>query len=229
MILECYHPSAKLSTPYLNCDYIGTDGLDWPSAASDDDRGRVVGSEDQLSFHELRAIYSRFRPVVQEENRRARSRYPRQQVFAAAVAQEVGSAADAAAEEAAPEPEPASHDVYLDDGELFTQLCTVTNLVKVGPKRGLFLSHVNVSDGLVRVWRDWLSERAAAGPVEEGERAVLWADAGKNVGLRFRVVEKADAHRPVLVAAGEDVPVSYTLEYEGESSASLITWANERA
>jgi hypothetical protein len=42
------------------------------------------------------------------------------------------------------------------DDESFAQLCTITNLVRMGPKPGLFRSHINMSDGVIRVWRDWL-------------------------------------------------------------------------
>ncbi len=79
-------------------------------------------------------------------------------------------------------------DIYLESHELFSQLCTITNLVKVGPKRGLFLSCIIVGEGILRVWRDWLAERAKAPDEEESE--ILWADSKKTVGLRLRVVER---------------------------------------
>ena len=54
------------------------------------------------------------------------------------------------------------HVVHLDSHELFSQFCTIANLVTVGPRRGLFLSVVNVEDKVIRVWRAWLDERAQA-------------------------------------------------------------------
>lgn len=107
-------------------------------------------------------------------------------------------------------------DVFLDETESFSQLCTVTNLVEVGPKPGLFLSHVNVGDGVVRVWRDWLAAQAQNG---DGVGApILWADARQSVGVRFRVRRREGEwlHAPVLVAAGEEeeMPVAYRLEFE---------------
>lgn len=104
--------------------------------------------------------------------------------------------------------------MHLDESALFGQLCTVTNLVKLGPRRGLFLSHVNVGEGVIRVWRDWLASRAAAGVSDGGE--VLWADADRDVGIRVGLVEPidaADSNAPVFVARDEDLPVSYRLEY----------------
>lgn len=102
--------------------------------------------------------------------------------------------------------------VHLDDGEMFSQLCAVTNLVKTGPRRGLFLSHVNINDGVVRVFRRWLAARAAG---EEGTDPILWTDRNQNVGLKFRVMENIDERRPAIWSeTDEDLPVSYTLVYE---------------
>ncbi|RKU48847.1 hypothetical protein DL546_007599 [Coniochaeta pulveracea] len=103
--------------------------------------------------------------------------------------------------------------IHLDESALFAQLCAVTSLVKLGPRRGLFLSHVNVGEGLIRVWRDWLAARARAGD-DGGE--VLWADSDMTVGIRVGLVEAADtgvANFPVFVSSEEDLPVSYRLEY----------------
>jgi len=103
-------------------------------------------------------------------------------------------------------------DIHLESHELFSQLCTIANLVKVGPKRGLFLSCVNVGEGILRVWRDWLAQRAKEGQEKESE--VLWADSKKTVGLRLRVVERETAPPHPPLRTGEDPPVSYTLQYE---------------
>lgn len=190
LILECYHPSAKISTPYLHCDYLGTDGLE---SYSEDEQA-------QLTLGQMHGLYSRFRPVVQDENRRGRARYP-----VAAVAS--GSAQQQQQEN---DDRTASVTVHLDDGEMFSQLCAVTNLVKTGPRRGLFLSHVNVNDGVVRVFRRWLAAGAAG-----DEDPVLWTDRHKTVGIRFRVQEdNTDARRPALWTDDDDPPVTYNLVYE---------------
>lgn len=126
-----------------------------------------------------------------------------------------------------------TQDVHLDEGELFTQLCTVTNVVKEGPRHGLFISHVNVSDGVVRVWRDWLARHASKNPSDgsgspRNEEDILWADPGKNVGLRFRVVPGPAERMPLLTGPGDDAPVSYVLEYEGEHVHVLASDAVSR-
>ncbi len=213
LILECYHPIAKISTPYLYCDYLYTEQLgsgDVAEASSQTALPGLVG---------LQGMYSHFRPVVQEENRRARFRYPTQ---TQAQSEAGGQSSES---QAHPEVELASHDIVLDEGELFSQLCTVTNLVKVGPKRGLFYSHVNISDSVVRIWRDWLATQAtrvlrdrsrASTSSEPRDDIILWTNhQTRNVGLRFRVIEReAFPGAPLLVGANEDAPVSYRLQYE---------------
>ncbi|KAF3766968.1 hypothetical protein M406DRAFT_337866 [Cryphonectria parasitica EP155] len=200
LILEAYHPSAKISTPYLHCDYLGTDGL----AGYDEDEDK------QLTLGQLRGLYSRFRPVVQEENRRARARYPR-------ASSGLDSAAQQEDEDEEDDEHTASVNIQLDDGEMFSQLCAVTNLVKTGPRRGLFLSHVNVNDGVVRVFRRWLKAKVSSGAAAEGDKEqILWTSRHKTVGLKFRVRENVDSRRPALWSEAEDddLPVSYTLVYE---------------
>ncbi|KAK7981554.1 hypothetical protein PG996_009260 [Apiospora saccharicola] len=216
IILECYHPTVKISTPYLFCDYVGTPGLAAESAGVSGGSSDSGGKDPSLAG--MNALYSRFRPVQQEDDRRPRSRYPKRAVV-----------------EGLEQPllDLPSHDVHLDAGELFSQLVTVTNLVKVEPKRKLIIDAVNMTDGVIRVWRPWLaSEAAAPTPVptpnkgqqqhsaEENsssvlaDSAILWADSKQNCGLRMRVVEKVDEQAPVLVAAGDDSAISYKLEFE---------------
>ncbi|KAM0271611.1 hypothetical protein ACHAQH_009038 [Verticillium albo-atrum] len=72
-------------------------------------------------------------------------------------------------------------EVLLDEDELFAQLCVGVSVVQRGPGRGLFLSYTGVGEGVLRVWRTWLSDAT------EGKGDVLWADPWKSVGLRFCV------------------------------------------
>jgi hypothetical protein len=116
-----------------------------------------------------------------------------------------------------------SQDIYLESHELFSQLMSVVNVVRTGPKKDLFLSCVTVGEGLMRVWRDWLAERAAEGREGEGkweggaEKRLLWSSVDRHVGLRLRVLEREDMGRvPILVSRDEDPNVGYTLQYEGK-------------
>ena len=122
-----------------------------------------------------------------------------------------------------------AQDVYLESHELFSQLQCVVNVVETGIRKGLFLNCVTITEGLVRVWREWLAERArmrigdAATEIDSKERekggepenGLLWSDTEKYVGLRLRVIERQDERVPVLVSRDEDPNVGYTLQYEG--------------
>lgn len=155
---------------------------------------------------------------MQEGNRRGRARYPATAAVAA-----TATTQDGAGEEGATNDDDltASATVQLDEGEMFSQLCAQTNLVKTGPHRGLFLSHVNINDGVVRVFRRWLKARASGSDGDEDP--ILWTDRKKTVGLKFRVTENVDAtaaatttRRPTVWSRveDEDPAVSYTLVYE---------------
>ncbi|KAI0401022.1 F-box domain-containing protein, variant [Xylaria palmicola] len=194
LILECYHPSDRLSTPSLSCTYLATDGLS------------EVGEEARME--DLNRLYTRFKPFHDDENRRPRARWPTTRVIEG---------------KEAPLTEVPSYDVNLDEGELFTQLCAATNLVKLGPRRGLFLSINCVTDGVIRVWRDWLRNQAGKSTVEHqqqaehgcvGDSSILWANSSNDVGVRFRVLPKGDGQTPLLLGHDEEPPVSYRLEYQ---------------
>ncbi|KAJ8062071.1 hypothetical protein OCU04_009850 [Sclerotinia nivalis] len=201
LVLECFHPSTKLITPYLFCDYLGTDGL------SDD----VVGEgelykdvNDTGRLGKMSGLYSHFRPV-QPEDRMVWTRNP------------AGGARPGLLPKS--EEELVSHNVDLESHELFSQLCTITNIVKVGPKRGLFLSCVNLGEGVIRVFRDWLSDRVDADErhidtPEECEKRLLWVDTGKHIGLRLKVLKREEAPAPILLRRDEEAPAFYKLQYE---------------
>lgn len=217
---------------------MGTDGLDQATNGMDD----VPGS----TLLRLPNMYSRFRPLPYDyrdahvRNYRAIRRTMNFFMYSEASAGTPGTSAITAAKHrdhkgAAEDDSPplVSYDVYLDESELFSQLCTVTNLVKTGPRRGLFLSCANINHGVIRVWRDWLSRRNDARTGEQRGKgkgrarvdladpkqdAVLWAYTGKHVGMRFRVTETtapSETAAPVLGVASDDLPISYQLEYEG--------------
>ncbi|KAH7314358.1 hypothetical protein BKA65DRAFT_411459 [Rhexocercosporidium sp. MPI-PUGE-AT-0058] len=207
LILECFHPSTKISTPYLFCDFIGTHPLN--SSSSDDE----IYQDDNIvgKLGNLNALYSHFLPLKPDSDRRIVRSHPAGGSFST------------------PNGLVDQHDQYvcqnihLESHELFSQLQTIASLVKVGPKRGLFLSSVNIGDSIMRIWREWLADRARVGDSGNGESSkeshkergdrLRWADNNKTVGLRMRVVETEEA-TPVLVRKDEDPPVSYTLQYE---------------
>jgi hypothetical protein len=132
----------------------------------------------------------------------------------------------------------------LEGHELFTQLVSQMNLVKIGPRHGLFTAFSEIEEGVVRVWRNWLkdmslreAETSRAPPedvevagkgkeavkevVEEALRVdddqILWVTTSKHTGLRLKVRErKLRRDAPILIRADEeDMPVSYEIEYDG--------------
>jgi len=126
--------------------------------------------------------------------------------------------------------------VSLESHELFSQLCTIANLVKAVPNVGFLLNCITIGEGVIRIWRDWLAERAIlphpkcksslgtpsmsaaseASSFDERER-ILWLDNGYNVGIRLRVIEREDLGTPILMRLDEDPHVAYSIEFEGRS------------
>lgn len=218
LVLECFQPSAKLSTPGLQCLYLGTDAL--PEHPSDECNSEACHGSPIGELGELFGLYSHFRPKDPELEPRPRRRHP---------AGDVPGQTDHFAQDVHGKGDLPSQTISLES-ELFTQLCTIVNLVKVGPKRGLFLSCVTVGEGVIRVWRNWLAQNAVQPESKQpfstiaentqlnsGEKRTLWLDNAKTIGLRLRVIERQDlGSTPVMLGRDEDPPVTYTLEYEGQ-------------
>lgn len=90
---------------------------------------------------------------------------------------------------------------------------------------------VNVTGGVVRVWRDWLAEQCSSlgksnvvniqrdsKIIEEKEpgECLLWADPRQNTGLRIRVSKREEPLLAVLDGPNDEGCVSYMLQYEGK-------------
>lgn len=234
LLLECYHPSARLFAGQLYCHSLGTAGLE---TALDGVAGN--GTYEVGKIANLCALYSRFRPQHKEPERRASVRHRAGDIPGSRT---YPSTAVSSTQTLDAETRLVSDTVSLDAHELFSQLCTVTNLVKMGPKRGLLLSIVEVGDGTIRVWRDWLAKQAEArvGLIDTGEPviggsgsfqseadptndpSILWVNNSDNaVGIKFRV-RKHQWRRdnPILFSSEEEVAVSYQVEFEGTFPAS---------
>lgn len=190
LILECYHPSDQLYTPYLACRYQGIVGQD----------GQPI-SEDMPELSDLRASYASYKPVFAPENRSIKR--SRRRPTEAQPSDDV-------------EDDTATQDVNLDDGEMFSQLCAVTNLVKEGPRSGLFISHVNIVDGVIRVFRKWLAKMAGRQDKSQSDSEnIIWIDTHNTVGIRFSVAPAASETMPLISGPDDDPPVHYKLVYEG--------------
>ncbi|USP73532.1 hypothetical protein yc1106_00806 [Curvularia clavata] len=232
VLLECFHPSAKLTEPPYFCTYRGTDGLTRYNEIDPSEKN--VGR-----LGEMYNMYSRYRPHrrdLEAGGRRVKPRpgdVPGSRTFPGTVQDRYQG-------------ETVKQTLSLEAHELFTQLIAQTNLVKIG-SRNLFTNFVEIEEGVLRVWRQWLkdvsanctaAERAAPeGIVEEvgkGKEVVremveekssledphiLWVTPRKDSGIRLNAREKKfRRNAPILISADEDLPVTYEIEYDGKSS-----------
>ncbi len=229
LLLECYHPSAKLTEPAYFCTYLGTDGLSLyeSSTLSEHNSGRL-GEMDNL--------YCRFRPHRRELEPGGRRVLPRPGDIP-------GSRTYPGTVQDRYEGSTVKQLLSLEEHELFTQLVAQINLVKIGP-RNLFTCFVGVEEGVLRLFREWLraiDERGRTAIADEepeivqnagkGKKAVedkkehsanlddpriLWVTPAKNTGIRFNIKErKLRRDAPILIRADEDSPVSYEVEFDG--------------
>lgn len=216
LLLECYPPSGRLFEPALPCSYLGTDGLDSLEVSQE-------GSTPAQELKTLKELCSRFRPRRDEAGRKAWTRHPAGDVpgsrtYVAPEAAQAGLSRDAAAPPL--KEQLVTHLIHLDSTEMFTQLCARTFAAIPGLKANIYRDYIDVNDGVVRVFRNWLADEAKSGSRSLGDphAGVVWANDGEQVGIRFRVKRRA-WHRsavPLLQAATEDVPVSYEVQYEGK-------------
>lgn len=227
LMLECFHPSSRLTDPHVFCTYLGTDGL---SNKHEGEGSLYENCEASERLGRLTSLYSRFRPVPGGEDElpwRPRNRRP-------PTRPEMGSEGGLIVEE---EVDGSSNGqrpgisqfvkkrVSLDGCEDFSQLCAVVNLVKVVPNSSLLVSAVTVEDGIIRIWRNWLKEKAkshldtlaSTSSGDENDDNILWVDGIKNVGLKLRVREKRWIRDiPILVHRDEELAVTYEVEIEGK-------------
>lgn len=210
LLLELYPPSARLTAGKLFCTSLGTSLLDEKSFESVPDSAKIG--------HLGKAVYSRFRPQHQEV-RRPSIKHPAGDIPGSRTHP---SSADPSIHVRNTESNLVSQQVSLDADELFTQLIATLMLVKPGPRPETILTAVEVCEGTIRVWRDWLAEQAKASndlasscsPADDS--SILWVNTvDKTVGVKFKVKErKWKRDVPVLVSADEEVAVSYTVDLE---------------
>ena len=221
LILECYHPSAQYTEPYLYCDYLGTPGL--KDEFQDQTRIYEVADDQAAEKGTLERVYSHFRPTRKDPQPKIYRSHPAGDVPGSRTS-EIATRVRKSSERST-----VSQNVSLDAHELFTQLHFLVAVVQTGPRPGLFLSVENLIDKTQRVFRTWLAERAeniqnykkraTNGETDElsyEADTMLWIDQSKVVGLRLRVEERKGRKKlPLLYREDEDQAISYSLELEG--------------
>ncbi|KIV84476.1 hypothetical protein, variant [Exophiala sideris] len=233
LILEAYHPSKRYSDTYLFCTYLGTDGL------SSKHEGEGSLYEDCLSeegrFAKLGALYSRFRP----ERPAVQGSMPARRIAGAVVSQLASSSAPTQpiyADGGDGGSAKVLHTLNLDPDELFGQFCAYASLVRLGPRRGVFLSNVHIvqsGQGVMRVWKQWLQDRAQElwqqeqdpgfdidrtpttnSPLIGLDKNILWTDYRKNVGLRVAIRDREGKCYGKDPSEYDELPLSFSIEIQ---------------
>ena len=225
VVLECYHPTCKATEPYLLGAYLGTQQLQ--------DRNKTSSELGHLC-----ALYSRFRPYRQELEPKlaARRRYGASVPIVnngflspPTYTAEDPDNGNRLSGEGDDLPPPHSLAVMLDDFEPFFNMCVNSHLVG----RSMFTTSFGLMDGVVRLWREWLVERARVGndistDTKDGpsllqldDPCVIWVGPKKEIGLKVHVVERMlDPEGPVLIHEAESAPM-YDFIIDGKLSAWL--------
>jgi hypothetical protein len=242
LILEAYPPSKRYTDPYHFCTYLGTDGLSSKIEGEGSLYVDCPGPEGRLA--KLGALYSRFRPekpsVEGTIPRRAfpAGGTPSQANGSASVQPVYANGGDGGGEKIV-------HSLNFDGGELFIPFCAYASLVTLSRRRGVFLNTVPmVKDraGWMRVWKEWLQNRADELKSEEEEaqlrqvasvselepsigadKTILWQDGKRNIGLRV-AVRNAQRRFAATPTHADDLPVSFTVEIKGWWKCLLATF-----
>jgi hypothetical protein len=235
LILEAYHPSKRYSDPYLFCTYLGTDGL---SSRHEGEGSLYEDCRDETGrFAKLGSLYSRFRP----ERPGIQGSMPARRIAGAtpnSMSSSTSTTTPLYANIGDGGTQKILHTMNLDSDELFGQFCAYASLVKLGPRRGVFLSNeriVRSGQGVMRVWKQWLQDRAIelwqqeqeAGvelnatsttscPTLGADKTIMWTDYRKNVGLRVAVRDVDGKCYGKDPSEFEDMPMSFSIEIQGK-------------
>jgi hypothetical protein len=244
LILEAYHPSRTSGgNTYLYCTYLGTDGL----SSKHEGEGSLYEdcASEEGRFAKLGALYSRFRP----ERPSVTASMPLRRIAGAAPAQSpTGETTQPIyADSGDGGSTKVSHVLNLDADELFGQFCAYPQLVRFGPRRGVFLSSAHIvqhGQGVMRVWKQWLQDRALElyhkqqeqDPVQElnrtstltyptigADKNILWTDYKKNVGLRVAIRDREGLLYGKSPDEYNDSPMSFLIEIQGRNSLPFST------
>lgn len=231
IILEAYHPSRRNTEPYLFCAYLGTDGL----SSKHEGEGSLYEDCDGIAgrLGKLGQLYSRFRP----ESPGVEGSMPLRRIAGATPVQASGSTTQPIYKnDGDGGTKKITHSLNIDSNELFTQFCAYASLVRLGPRRGVFLSTVHIvesGEGVMRVWREWLQHRAAETKKLEEEndvlertptdikpsiaddKSVIWTNYKRNTGLRVVVRDTQRRSTSTEDESADDLPLTFAVEIKG--------------
>ena len=158
LFLECHHPAARTPAGKLSCDSLATEGLQNLLDGIHDDEC-YLGQVQQVF-----GLYTRFKP-----QRRAPETTFRRWVVPGDIP---GSRTYQSSN--APQPpvdpnESVSQVVTIDAHEIFSQLSTLAYLDKREFTLGPIFNRQQVSEGHIRIWRNWLSDQCESKRWTDGE------------------------------------------------------------
>nr|POE82397.1 dihydroxyacetone kinase 1 [Quercus suber] len=227
---ELFPPHKQYTNTKFFCQSLGTPNLQ--SIIEDfNAESTHVGHGDKL-----RDLYSCFRPVRREPDLRAALRHPAGDIPGSRTYKTDDSPLfDGMLEE----DNIVSEIVTVEASNLFCQLMAACHLVKRN-RHGRLDSTQCVSEGWIRVWREWLAKQCETkswtdgdvvvvhhdmvhgrGSFANGEQydlsknpSILWLNSGRNeVGLQVKVKErKTSLENPIVQGSDVDVAVSYKVE-----------------
>ncbi|KAK6349457.1 hypothetical protein TWF696_005741 [Orbilia brochopaga] len=178
LIYECYAAEDKYNHPYNHCEYNGAHA------------GTQAQKLKPSEFNSLSTLYTHFTPTPYDASHRFQQQC---QISSVMPSQQL---------------QPAWTSVTIDTGDLFTQVCAIAKLVRIGARGER--SVIPVFESFFRVRRDWLDDACEEGNSVDGDSGVVWVGMGENVGLKLRVGE-----RRITGACREDEPaVQYRVEYQ---------------
>ena len=240
LLIDCFHPTARLTEPPLNCVCLGTDGLEELAACSRDafdmqyykdqsvvpDKKQGPMTQQPCPFVRqlvhLNGLYSRFRPyrrdakqprnklpgdipgsrtysgaapaplVAAEPANNANPPAPTQSVSESGASSSNDRSLSIVADEMVVQELPplVKQLIHFDGGEAFNQLVIKASIVVHGPRNGLYLSFVPVTEGWLRIFRRWLGER------NEAEVADSISPDGLHAGMTFGIDGDVRVRRP---------------------------------
>lgn len=243
-ILKCFHPAQKFSTPYLDCQYVGTSGLG--NIAETVVEGGKAEKGQELSLEGLKAIYTRFKPLrpvsvarLQALTHPAGGPMPTPPNFTAPNTQPPSASSTTDDEptdsDTQPIPNQPTQSLSLDPHELFSQLVVGVDLVRLGKRPSyelmsarqgetrftpIWLGFGRVGGGVVRVWREWLLKMEKMGKGKGGESGMGSWEAGEADGGG---ILWADAKQNVGIRMGVEVHRDDTGIQATNADQALVT------
>ena len=230
LIIECYHPTSQYSEPYFFCEYLGILGLDR--------NGRAQSSDGvpKNVLSNLEGLVARFQPTMSSPERKVRRSHPAGDIPGSRT-MEMATSSSPATEETV------RRYVKLESHENFSQLIFSASLVKLGPRKGVFLDIADLVDRkTMRVFRDWLCHQSQLSETNLGcgedelcgideetdanteKDELVWVDEEKKIArLSIGVRElRSRKDRPILVMNDEYEAASFSLELKGASNYILL-------